>query len=261
MKDRFAMAKLFFTKRRLLKALVIRNFQNRYSNTMFGFLWAAITPLLISLVISFVFRHIMPVKLNNFTVFVISGMLPWFCLSASLQESATSLVENSGIAKQFMLPLAFVPAACVIINFFNLLVGLFVATLFFMNFSVKLLISVIFLPIPLILHFIFTLGLAFFIAPLYVRYRDTGYILNVILIFWLWATPVFYFLETFPAGVQKILSFNIMIPFLNLYRSVFYKHAFFDYRDLFFAACLAVLSLLSGYFFFAKEERLVTKIL
>lgn len=261
MKDKFGMAKLFFTKRRLLKALVIKNFRNRYSNTAFGFLWSVITPLLISLVISFVFKYIMPVAVNNFTAFVISGMLPWFCLSASLQESAVSLVENSSITKQFMVPLEFVPAACVIINFFNLLMGLSVATVFFMGIPAKLLILIILLPIPLILHFMFTLGLSFFVAALYVRYRDTGYILNIFLIFWLWATPVFYFLDTFPSGIRKILSLNIMIPFLNLYRSIFYKHTFFDYGDLFSSAGIALLFLICGYIFFAKQERLLTKII
>ncbi len=75
MKDKFGMAKLFFTKRRLLKALVIKNFRNRYSNTAFGFLWSVITPLLISLVISFVFKYIMPVAVNNFTAFVAAAGL------------------------------------------------------------------------------------------------------------------------------------------------------------------------------------------
>lgn len=107
----------------------------------------------------------------------------------------------------------------------------------------------------------FTLGLSFFVAALYVRCRDTGYILNILLIFWLWATPVFYFLDTFPPGIQKILGLNMMIPFLNLYRSIFYKHTFFNYGDLLSSAVIASLFLICGYIFFAKQEHLLTKII
>ena len=253
--------KEFLEKRALLKSLVIKNLRNRYSNTLIGFLWTVVTPLLISLAISFVFTHIMQVRIDNFVIYVISGMLPWICFSSSLQESSTSLIENAGLWRQFRVPLEFIPTSFVIVNFLNLIIGLTVALVFFIKSSPKVALYIFLLPIPLSLHFIFTLGISFVLSSLYVRSKDITYFLNILLIFWLWSSPVFYVLDRFPLHVQRLSNLNIMIPFLNLYRSIFYKHVIFDFRDLFLASCLSLISFVWGYRFFINNEHLVKKTL
>lgn len=253
--------KVFLINRQLLKNLVIKNFKNRYSSTLLGFLWTILTPLFISLIISFVFTHIMQVKVENFVSYVISGMLPWMCFSTSLQESSSSLIENAALWRQFRVPLEFIPASCVIINFLNLLIGLMVATVFFVKSSPRVILLFFLTPVPIILHFLFTLGISFFLSPLYVRRKDIAYLLNVFFLFWLWSTPVFYLLESFPPYIQRLSKLNIMIPFLNLYRSIFYKYTFFDSKDLLGCLCLSLFSFLCGYHFFIKQEHLLKKIL
>lgn len=253
--------KEFLEKRVLLKSLVLKNLRNRYSNTLIGFLWTVVTPLLISLVISFVFTHIMQVRIDNFVIYVISGMLPWICFSSSLQESSTSLIENAGLWRQFRVPLEFIPTSCVIINFLNLIIGLTVALVFFIKSSPKVILYFLLLPVPLILHFIFTLGISFLLSSLYVRRKDIAYFLNILLLFWLWSSPVFYLLDRFPLHIQRLSNLNIMIPFLNLYRYIFYKHALFDFKDLILAVCLSLISFIYGYLFFLNHEDLVKKAL
>jgi len=253
--------KEFLIKKALLKNLVIKNLRNRYSNTLLGFLWTVLTPLLISLIISFVFIHIMQVRIDNFISYVISGMLPWICFSTSLQESLTSLVDNAGLWRQFRVPLEFIPASCVIINFLNLIIGLTVALAFFIKSSPKVVLYFFLMPVPLILHFIFTLGISFLLSSLYVRRKDIAYLLNIFLLFWLWSSPVFYLLDRFPLHIQRLSNLNIMLPFLNLYRSIFYKHVFFDFKDLFLCVCLSLFSFIYGYRFFINQEHLIKKTL
>jgi len=253
--------KMFLTQRSQLKALVIKSFRMRYSNTVLGFLWTVLTPLLISLVISFVFIYIAQVKIDNFSIYVISGMLPWICFSSSLQESAVSFVDNSGLYKQFMIPLEFIPTSCVIINFINLIIGLGVAIVFFANIQLKEAFLVFLLPIPVILHLLFTLGISFFLSSVYARRRDVAHMLNIILLFWLWSSPVFYSLESFPPYFRSLSTFNIMIPFLNLYRSIFFKHVFFDLKDILLAVFFASLSFIFGFGFFIRQEKVIKKII
>jgi len=255
----FLRLKLFLTQRSQLKALVIKSFRMRYSNTVLGFLWTVLTPLLISLVISFVFTYVAQIRIDNFAIYVISGMLPWICFSSSLQESVASFVDNSGLYKQFMIPLEFIPTSCVIINFINLIIGLGVAAVFFAHMQLKEAFLVFLLPIPVILHLLFTLGISFFLSSLYVRRRDVAHILNIILLFWLWSSPVFYSLESFPLYVRKIANFNIMIPFLNLYRSIFFKHAPFYLNDLLLAIFFALVSFILGFGFFIRQEKSIKK--
>ena len=253
--------KLFFIERGLLKTLVIKNFRNRYSNTILGFLWTVLTPLSISLIISFVFTHIMRIRVDNFVSYIISGMLPWLCFATSLQESTSSLIDNSGLWKQYRVPFEFIPTAYVIINFLNLTIGLTLTALFFIKPSPKAIVPLLLMPVPLMLHFLFTLGISLLLSPLYVRRRDIAYMLNLLLLFWLWSTPVFYLLDDLPLYIQRVYKLNIMVPFLNLYRSIFYKQVFFELKDLFLCLCLSIFSFICGYAFFIKQEFSIKKII
>jgi ABC-type polysaccharide/polyol phosphate export permease len=245
----------------VLQGLISKQYKSRYANTALGVLWAVITPLLISLTVAFVFTQIAKVSEKNFVAYVISGMLPWLFFAASVQESALALNENAPLWKQFKVPLEFMPAACVAVNFLNLALGLAVASFFLLRLSPKDIFLFLLLPVPLALHFLFTLGLAFIVSSLSVRRKDTVYFLNVFMLFWLWATPVFYLRESFSPHIQRVFDANIMVPFLNLYRSVYYQSAFFRPQDLLSAAALALVSFLGGYYFFLKREDEVKKAL
>lgn len=246
--------KSFFSNSSVLKTLIVKNYKSRYANTALGVLWAVLTPLLISFIVYFVFSHITQVSEKNFIAYVISGMLPWLCFAASVQEGAGSLTDNAGLWRQFRVPLEFMPASCVAVNFLNLALGLAVAQVFLLRFSPKGIFLFLLLPVPLALHFFFTLGGALIFSSLSVRRKDTAYFLNVFLLFWLWASPVFYFRDRFPAAIQRIFDFNIICPFLNLYRSIYYENTIFNAKDLFAAGCLAFASFLCGYYFFIKRE-------
>lgn len=262
MKTEFLRLRLFFTHRGLLKALVIKSFKQRYANTGLGVFWAVVGPFLISLVIAFVFTYIMPSRAENFVIYVISGMFPWICFSSSLQESLTALIDNASLHKQFTIPLEFIPIIPVFINFFTLAIGLVVAIFFsFFFLPVGASLSFFLIPVPLILHFIFTLGIAFLLAPLYLKYRDTRYLLNIFLLLWLWCSPVFYLLQGFPAHIQRLCGLNIIVPFLNLYRSIFYEQVFFNVRDLCFSIIFSLLFFVYGYVFFIRRENFIRKYL
>lgn len=253
--------KLFLSEAGLLRNLVIKNFRSRYSNLLFGLFWTIFAPLLISLIISFVFRYIMPAQASNFRLYVISGMLPWMYFTSSLQESSASLVESASLLKQFRIPPEFAPAASVIVNFINLAAGLALSAVFLLHIPAQVAFCLALVFVPLALHFLFTLGISFMLSALYIKHRDIVHILNIVFLFWLWFSPVFYFIDSFPMHIKKIFNLNIIIPYLNLYRSVFYKQAFFEYRDLFLSICLSLLSLTCGYRFFIRTESSIKKAL
>jgi ABC-2 type transport system permease protein len=183
--------------------------------------------------------------------------------TSSLQESSVSLIESASLLKQFRIPPEFAPAASVIVNFINLAAGLALSAVFLLHCSspAQVAFCLALVSVPLALHFLFTLGISFMLSALYIKHRDITHILNIFFLFWLWFSPVFYFIDSFPAHIQKIFNLNIIIPYLNLYRSVFYKQTLFEYRDLFFSICLSLLSLTCGYRFFIRTESSIKKAL
>jgi ABC-type polysaccharide/polyol phosphate export permease len=261
MREQLIRMMFFFREHAVLRQLVIKSFRRRYANTLSGFLWTVFSPLILSLIIAFVFTQIMRSNVEYFVAYIISGMLPWVCFASCIQESAASFVENASLWRQFRVPLEFIPTALVILNFLSLCVALLVAAVVVAPSRPQVLLWSILLPVPLLLHFIFTAGAALFCASVYVRYKDIVHILPISLLFWLWASPVFYLASSFPSYIQQASRFNIIIPYLNLYRSIYYHCAFFSWKDITACVVLSLVSLWGGHRFFMNSEAVIKKTL
>jgi len=79
-----------YGKKDILRSLIIKNLKGRYIGSRLGFGWSILDPILLAFMINFVFTSVFRTEQPNFTCFVLSGMVPWFFFSSSINESATS---------------------------------------------------------------------------------------------------------------------------------------------------------------------------
>ena len=73
--------------RALAEILIMRDLKARYRGTVFGFFWIMLNPLVFTLIYVVVFSTIFRVEMEHFPVFMLSGLLPWLCFSATLTNS------------------------------------------------------------------------------------------------------------------------------------------------------------------------------
>lgn len=246
--------KNIFQHRAILKNLVIKNLRGRYAGSAFGMLWTVINPLILAIIIAFIFTEIMKVNINNFYLFIISGILPWAFFAGSLQESSTSIADNASLLKQFSFPRELIPMASVLTNAINLFIGLLAVTPFFIAVNPKVFFLLPMLFLVILLHLIFTSGLAFILSSSCVHFKDIGHVLNMMLLFWLWLTPVFYDMSMVPAKYLPLFSINPVTPYITLYRSVFFDVALPGLKVIVTASFLALCSFCLGYSIFIKQE-------
>jgi len=243
-----------FVYRAKLLSLVSKNLKGRYAGSVLGFFWAFINPLLLALIVSFVFTNILKTNKENFCLFIISGMLPWAFFAGSLQEAVFSIPANATLLKQFSLPREFLPLSSVMANFIFLIMGLLVVMPFFAASNVCVFAYIPALFLALLLLFVFTLGLALILSAVYVYFRDVGQILNTLLLFWLWLTPVFYSADMISPEYRFIFQFNPMTPFIGLYRAALLCDS--GAMEAFLVAGIwAAGSVLTGYYVFYKQEK------
>ncbi len=112
--------KLIYAHRHTLKDMVIKELKAKYSNSILGISWAVVNPLLIMLVISFVFTAVFKVEMKNFPFFILSGILPWMFFSTALSESAFSIINQAQVLRQFNIPKEILPLSSIFANFFML---------------------------------------------------------------------------------------------------------------------------------------------
>lgn len=218
--------------RELIKNLVIRNLKVRYKNSVLGFLWSLLNPLLMTLVFTFVFTIMMPSSIDRFPVFFMCGFLPWAFFSSALSAATNSIVNNSGLIKKVYFPREIMPIVEVLSNLVNFLLALIVLFAMLPIFDLGLTPAVLMLPLIILVQVMFTLGVSFLFCTANVFYRDTQHILEVLLQAWFFLTPIFYSINLLPEtanifGIPFALRvwvrrFNPMASLVASYQDVLY---------------------------------------
>jgi ABC-2 type transport system permease protein len=182
-----------FAYRELLVNLTRNELRLRYKNSVLGFLWSLLNPLLYLIVFSLVFQEILRAQIPQFAIFLLSGLLVWNFFSASLSGGANSVVSNASIVQKVwfpreVLPLASVGAAMTHFLLQACVLGIALIALEHRpDWRAMLL-----LPAALVAVTLLSAALALSLAVLNVHYRDTQHLLELVLLAWFWLTPVVY---------------------------------------------------------------------
>jgi ABC-2 type transport system permease protein len=254
--------KEIYAYRELLFNITKKELKLRYRNSFLGFLWSLLNPLLMMLILSFVFSLIAKFGIKNFAIFLLVGLLPWNFFNMAVAGSAGSIISYGGLVKKVYFPRELLPLSLVLselINFVLAMVVLFVALIFYgYNFWP-------FLPVLLFAVVIQTLmltGLAFIMSSLNVYFRDIQQIISVALLALFYGTPIIYshqmvagsnFMKTHPT-LMMIYNLNPMAALVDLYRSCLYDLKLPGWSTVLYALGFTIVVVVLGFYIFGKLE-------
>lgn len=218
--------------RDLIYNLVVRDLKVRYKHSLLGILWSLLNPLLMMLIFAVVFTVFFKQAIANFTVFFLSGLLPWNFFQLSLMAGASTIVGNGGLIKKVYFPREVLPVSFVLSNLVNFALALLVLFGLLIVTGIGFTVHMLWLPLIIFLQLIFTIGLVLLVSALQVFYRDTIMILDVALQAWFFLTPIFYPMEIIPetasigsviVPVHRLIRWlNPMASLIDSYRIVLY---------------------------------------
>ena len=200
-------------------ALSRKNFQVRYKRASLGVAWAVLQPAIQAAVMSFVFIRVFNVHgIDNYPVYILSGVLPWAFLSQGSSAGSTAVVDNGALVRKVALRLEVFPISAVggvTMAFASALLVLVVASAVTRHLSLGLLLLV---P-ALLLEFAAIVAVALLVSAFHVAYRDVRYVLESLLIIGFYASPVIYDQSRVPPHLLELQKWNPMVGLLSLYRA------------------------------------------
>lgn len=205
----------------LLRELVARDLKLRYRKSALGILWTLLNPLSQLVVLNLVFRLVLPLNIPNYTLFLFTGLLAWQWFQTSLYAGSGSIVDNRELIHRPGFPVAVLPIVTVLSNFIHFLLALPILILFMLLAKIHVNLAFLFLPIVFAIQFIFSLALIYLLAAFQVMFRDTQYLLGVLLFLGFYLTPVFYDSSAIPARMQFLYRLNPMVTLIDSYRAIF----------------------------------------
>ena len=204
----------------LLFVLVARDMKLRYKRSVLGVAWSLLNPVAQLLVFYFIFGLVLPVNIPNYFSFLFSGVLAWGWFQSSLLLATSAIVDNRELIKRPGFPAAVLPTATVTSHLIHFLLALPILLLFLMLGGSRLTSTILVLPLVIAIQFILTLGLAYLVATFHVIFRDTQYLLSVLLQLLFFLTPVFYSASAIPVRYQSLYHLNPMVHLIEAYRTI-----------------------------------------
>ncbi|GAH58838.1 unnamed protein product, partial [marine sediment metagenome] len=207
--------------RELLYFLTWRDVKVRYKQTVIGFLWAIIQPLLKMVVFSIIFGGLAKMDSEGFPypIFLYAGLLPWQFFASAVSRSGESVVASANLIKKVYFPRLVIPIASVGACLVDFAISFIILIVLMFYYSIIPTLS-IFMVLPLVLATIFTaLGVGMFISALNVAYRDFRYIIPFLVQIWMFLTPVIYSTGIIPENWRWLILLNPMAGVVDAYRS------------------------------------------
>lgn len=199
-----------------------RDIKIKYKQTVLGFLWAILQPLLMMTIFTFFFGKALNIPSQNlpYPVYVFSGLLVWNIFSVGLTNAANSMVNNALIIKKIYFPRLIVPVSSVLVALFDFLMAfiLLAAILIYYQQPVSWY-AVVYWPLALLIAALGTLGLGAWLAALNVKYRDFRYVIPFLVQVLFFLTPVIYPVSMLPHPILKyFMACSPMYAAIEMFR-------------------------------------------
>ena len=245
----------------LIWPLARRMLVARYRGSALGLLWALLTPAVMIGVFTFLFAGVFGARFTEggtpweYALYLFCGLLPWTAFSESLQQSSGIVVAHANLVKRVVFPLEALPVAQTLAALAAQGFGtaaLVVATLVVRR---ELHATLLWLPVLLVPQLLLTLGGAWLVASLGVFIRDTAQVLGLVLMAWLYLTPIIYPEQVVPARFRPALELNPFTPLVRSYRRALLEGAPPDWQGLAYTTAFALAAFLLGYWWFARTRK------
>jgi len=177
----------------LLVGMVRKELKIKYKNSILGFAWSLLNPLLYLVVFYIAFVKVLGSPIPAFPIYLLSGLLVWNLFSTGLGAATGSVVANSGLVKKVSFPREILPLASVgsmLVHFFLQSMVLFVV-IACVRWSVAWEYLPL-LPFALVALLLVTGSLGILLSAINVYLRDTQHFLELALLAWFWFTPIVY---------------------------------------------------------------------
>lgn len=208
--------------RKILFALTRQEMRTRYIGSYFGVLWAFIQPIATIAVFWFVFDigfKTQPIKNYPYILWLLGGIIPWFFLSEALLTSTGSVIGKSYLVQKIKFRVSLLPViqifSAIVVHIFFIVVmfAFFLAYGYSPQWHWIQIFYFTFCAIILLL------GLSWLTSSITVFFRDLGQLINIIIQFGFWLTPIFWSIDIMPEKYRFYLKLNPVFYITEGYRS------------------------------------------
>ena len=236
--------------------------KTRFARSKLGGFWMILHPLAQVLVYALILSQIMRAKLPEvetqyaYPIYILSGMVAWTLFSEVLNRSINIFVANANLLKKLSFPKLTLPIITIgtaLVNFTLFLIVMFLVFGLLGHLPYH---ALQWLPLLIVITLALAIGIGLFFGTLNVFFRDIGQLMEVVLNFWFWLTPIVYMITIVPEKYHALFMLNPMTGIVMGFQSILLYDKAPNLHLLIYPTIVAVASMLLAMFVFykAREE-------
>ncbi len=245
----------------LILSLARRELVQRYKGSALGILWAVLTPVIMIAIFTIIFAGIFGARFGatgshwDYALYLFCGLLPWTMFQETVQQSTNTIVAHANLVKRVVFPLETLPVAQAFSSLGQQIFGtvaLMIAALFIKH---QFPATTFLLPVLLVPQMLFTLGAAWLMASLGVFLRDISQGISLLLMAWMYLTPIIYPESLVPDKFKFFVNLNPFTALVRNYRRILLDGAAPDWFGLAYFSLWALVCFIFGYWWFARTRK------
>lgn len=207
--------------RDLFYFLVWRDVKVLYAQTILGFAWAILNPLVQILIFTIIFGNIAKLSSEGipYIVFSTLGVIPWAYLSGTMSSSSQSLVSGQGMLGKVYFPRLIFPLSSVLSKLVDFAISFLIIIGVLIYFGISPTWNLVYLPIFLVFMMIIPSAVGMWLSSLAIRFRDVRFGMGYGIGMLMYSAPIVYSASTIDAGWRFFYSLNPIVGVIEGFRA------------------------------------------
>lgn len=242
--------------RDLLTLLIWRDLSARYRQSVVGYGWAFIKPIVSVLIFATVFGGLagLPSDGVPYPLFALAALIPWSYFSASLSSVSTSVTTGGHLLTKVYFPRLILPLSSLGAGLADLGLQMLLMFAFMLWFGFSPGWPILFLPVFILYAVVTSLAFGLWLTALNVRYRDIGHAVPFLLQAWMWLSPVVYSSSLVPMKWRWLYGINPLVGIIDGFRWCLLNTLPPNFMSLLLSVSIVTFTLLGGVIYFRRQE-------
>ncbi len=205
--------------RDLLYLLARRDISTRFRQSVIGYGWAILRPLLTAAIFTLVFSVLLTVETDvPYPIFAFAGLMPWLYFTNSLSGVTTSIVGGSSLLTKVYFPRLVLPLAKVAVGLVELAIQFIVVLGLMAYYRYLPGWQILLIPLFILVAVVTALAFGIWLTALNVKYRDIGMAVPFLIQIWMYLCPIVYPISMVPESYRTIYAINPMVGVIEGFR-------------------------------------------
>ena len=192
----------------VINELTAREIKRKYARSSLGIIWSVLNPLLMMIVMSLIFSTMFRRNIENFPIYYLTGQLFWELFSGATNSSMSALVDNKMLLIKAKLPKHTFILSRIYTSLVNFGYTCIAYVLMLIVFKIEPSWAMLLFPVDIMFALIFSIGIGYMLAVMYVFFADIKYLYSVVLRILMYLSAIFYPITSLPEAMQTFIGYN-----------------------------------------------------